>query len=151
MPSAVNIVALSGNLTKDPELRQLPSGTSICKMRLAFNERVKDRDGQWGDRANYVDLTVWGAHGENCAKYLQRGSAVFVSGRLRWQEWEAQDGTKRQGYEVVCDSVIFGSRPNEDGTGRSSEPTQRGGGGSYGVPTSQPTSRPVDDDDDIPF
>ena len=67
----INRVVISGNLTKDPELRQLPSGNSVCKLRMAVNTRVKDRDsGQWTDRPNYFDVTVWGGQGESVAKYL---------------------------------------------------------------------------------
>jgi single-strand DNA-binding protein len=108
MPSNINRVVLVGNLTRDPELRTTPSGTSVCKLRLAVNERTKDPStGQWGDRANYFDVTVWGNQGESCAQYLAKGRPVAVDGRLQWREWDAQDGTKRQAVEIVADSVQF--------------------------------------------
>src|SRR3954447_21559843 len=108
MPSNINRVVLVGNLTRDPELRTTPSGTSVCKLRLAVNERTKDAStGQWGDRANYFDVTVWGNQGESCAQYLAKGRPVAVDGRLQWREWDAQDGTKRQAVEIVADSVQF--------------------------------------------
>src|SRR5580765_3865392 len=112
MPSNINRVVLVGNLTRDPELRTTPSGTSVCKLRIAVNERAKDpATGQWGDRANYFDVTVWGAQGESCAQYLAKGRPLAVDGRLQWREWDAQDGTKRQAVEIVADSVQFlGSR-----------------------------------------
>jgi single-strand DNA-binding protein len=115
----INRVVISGNLTKDPELRQLPSGNSVCKLRMAVNTRVKDRDsGQWGDRPNYFDVTVWGAQGENCANYLSKGRPVAVEGRLDWREWEAQDGSKRQAVEIIANSVQFlGSRSDNAGGG----------------------------------
>ena len=104
----INRVVISGNLTKDPELRQLPSGNSVCKLRMAVNTRVKDRDsGQWTDKPNYFDVTVWGGQGENVAKYLSRGSGLIVDGRLEWREWDAQDGTKRQAVEIIADSTQF--------------------------------------------
>jgi len=113
----INRVVLVGNLTRDPELRTTPSGTSVCKLRLAVNERTKDpATGQWGDRANYFDVTVWGNQGESCAQYLAKGRPVAVDGRLQWREWDAQDGTKRQAVEIIADSVQFlGSRQDAEG------------------------------------
>ena len=94
----VNRVVVSGNLTRDPELRQLPGGSSVCKLRIAVNTRKKDRDtNQWNDVPNYFDVTVWGAQGENVAKYLQKGSPLLIDGRLEWREWQAQDGSEPPG------------------------------------------------------
>ena len=104
----INRVVLVGNLTRDPELRQTPSGTSVCKLRLAVNTRHKDNaTGQWGDKPNYFDVTVWGNQGESCAQFLAKGRAVGVDGRLDWREWEAQDGTKRQAVEIIAETVQF--------------------------------------------
>ena len=110
--SNINVVAITGNLTKDPELRSTPSGTSVCKLRVAVNSRRKDgQSGEWVDKPNYFDVTVWGAQGENCANYLSKGRPVAVQGRLDWREWESQDGGKRQAVEIIADSVQFlGSR-----------------------------------------
>ena len=110
--SNVNRVVITGNLTRDPELRSLPSGTSVCNLRVAVNSRRKDNEsGEWIDEPNYFDVTVWGAQGENCANYLSKGRPVAVDGRLRWREWEAQDGSKRQAVEIVAQTVQFlGSR-----------------------------------------
>ena len=106
--SNINRVLVTGNLTKDPELRSTPSGTSICKLRIAVNSRRKDASGQWVDKPNYFDVTVWGAQGENCAQYLQKGRGVAVDGRLDWREWEATDGSgKRQAVEIIADTVQF--------------------------------------------
>ena len=104
--SNINRVVMTGNLTADPELRSTPSGASICKLRLANNTREKRGD-EWTDYANYFDVTVWGAQGENVAKYMSKGSPVCVDGRLRWREWTDKDGNKRQGVEVIADSVQF--------------------------------------------
>ena len=108
----INRVILTGNLTSDPELSTLPSGTSVCKLRLAVNRRYKDQaSGEWVEKPNYFDIKVWGAQGENCANYLSKGRPVAIDGRLEWREWEAQDGSKRQAVEVVADIVQFlGSR-----------------------------------------
>ena len=89
----INRVIITGNLTADPELRSLPSGTSVCKLRVACNTRRKDDStGEWVDKPNYFDVTVWGAQGENCARYLSKGRPVAIDGRLEWREWETQDG-----------------------------------------------------------
>ena len=119
----INRVILTGNLTRDPELRSTNSGFNICSLRLAVNNRRKDgQTGQWVDEPNYFDITVFGAQGENCAKYLSRGRPVAIDGKLRWREWESQNGEKRQAVEVVADSVQF--LQGGDGGG--------GGGGNYG-------------------
>src|SRR5688572_25022419 len=117
--SNINVVAITGNLTKDPELRSTPSGTSVCKLRVAVNSRRKDgQSGEWVDKPNYFDVTVWGAQGENCANYLSKGRPVAVEGRLDWREWESQDGGKRQAVEIIANSVQFlGSRSDNPGTG----------------------------------
>ena len=112
----INRVVLVGNLTKDPELRHTPSGTAVCKLRLAVNTRQKDPQGNWGDKPNYFDVTVWGNQGESCAQYLSKGHPVGVDGRLDWREWEAQDGSKRQAVEIIADTVQFlGSREGGGG------------------------------------
>jgi single-strand DNA-binding protein len=143
--ASINRVVLVGNLTRDPELRHTPSGTAVCSLRLAVNTRRKDETGQWVDKPNYFDVTVWGAQGERCAQYLAKGRPVAIDGRLEWREWEAQDGGKRQAVEVVADSVQFlGSREGGEG-----------GGGGY-IPAGAPQASTDDfpsspTDDDIPF
>ena len=115
----INRVVITGNLTRDPELRSTPGGTSVCSLRVAVNSRRKESDsGQWVDKPNYFDVTVWGAQGENCAQYLAKGRPVAVDGRLNWREWEAQDGSKRQSVDIIADSVQFlGSRDAAQGNG----------------------------------
>jgi single-strand DNA-binding protein len=118
---------------------------AVCSLRLAVNSRRKDESGNWTDKPNYFDITVWGAQGENCAQYLAKGRPVGVQGRLEWREWDAQDGTKRQAVEVTANTVQFlGGRGDE------------GGGGQQFVPAgaSQPSSADFPAaaaDDDIPF
>ena len=139
----INRVVLVGNLTRDPELRHTPSGTAVCKLRLAVNTRQKDASGNWGDKPNYFDVTVWGNQGESCAQYLSKGRPVGVDGRLDWREWEAQDGTKRQAVEIIADSVQFlggrgegGGEPQYVPAAAAAEGADFGSGGT---------------DDDIPF
>jgi single-strand DNA-binding protein len=107
MAGSINRVVIVGNLTRDPEMRVTPGGTSVCQLRIAVNERVKDQSsGEWGDRPNYFDVNVFGAQGERCGQWLARGRQVAVEGRLRWSEWE-RDGQKRQKVDIVADNVQF--------------------------------------------
>jgi single-strand DNA-binding protein len=145
----VNRVVVSGNLTRDPELRQLQGGNSVCKLRIAVNTRKKDKDSnQWSDHPIYFDVTVWGAQGENVAKYLQKGSPLLIDGRLEWREWQAQDGTNRQSVEIIAENTQFiGGRDGASGQGGSG-----GGGGEFAPgPDRGLQSVPAADDDDIPF
>ncbi len=148
----VNVVVITGNLTKDPELRTTPNGTSVCKLRVAVNSRRKDSaSGDWVDKPNYFDVTVWGAQGENCATYLSKGRPVAVEGRLDWREWEAQDGSKRQAVEIIANSVQFlGSRGDAPASGNGIQ-----GGSDVPADTSdfegEKASVGSGGDDDIPF
>src|SRR4051795_4909060 len=124
----INRVVLTGNLTRDPELRTTPSGMSVCSLRIASNSRRKDQSGNWVDKPNYFDVTVWGAQGENCANYLSKGRPVAIEGRLDWREWEAKEGGgKRQAVQIIANTVQFlGSR---DGSGGGGEGEGGQGGG----------------------
>jgi single-strand DNA-binding protein len=117
----------TGNLTADPELRALPSGTSVCNMRIACNTRRKNGStGEWEDKPNYFNVTVWGKQGENCAQYLAKGRPVAIDGRLDWHEWQDKDtGQKRSAVTIIADSVQFlgGRKDGED-----SQDHTRGGG-----------------------
>jgi single-strand DNA-binding protein len=155
----INRVVMTGNLTADPELRSLPSGMSVCSLRIACNTRRKDPTTQeWVDKPNYFNVTVWGAQGENAARFLSKGRPVAIDGRLEWREWEAQDGTKRQATDIIADSVQFlGSRDDVSGGGPS-EGRQAGNGVSTGsdVPVDERDFQPAPvtggtGDDDIPF
>jgi single-strand DNA-binding protein len=104
--NSINTVVISGNLTRDPELKTTPSGTSVCSMRVAVNDSIKDQQtGEWKDRPNYLNVDVFKGHGEWCARTFSKGSGVVVSGRLRWREWDAPDGQKREFLSVVGDKV----------------------------------------------
>src|SRR5256885_3884146 len=107
----INRVVLTGNLTRDPELRSTPGGTSVCSLRIATNTRRKDQSGNWVDKPNYFDVTVWGAQGENCAQYLQKGRPVAVDGRLEWREWQDKDGNQRPaGGSIAHSRPVLRSR-----------------------------------------
>jgi single-strand DNA-binding protein len=110
----INRVVLLGNLTRDPEVRALASGTSVCRMRVACNTRRRNAEtGEWDDKPNFFDVAVFGASGEACGTFLEKGRPVAVDGRLEWHEWETADGQRRQSVEIIADSVQFlgGHRP----------------------------------------
>ena len=158
--SNVNVVVITGNLTKDPELRHTGGGTAVCEMRVAVNSRRKDQSGNWVDKPNFFDVVVWGAQGENCSTYLSKGRPVAVEGRLDWSEWEAKDGSgKRQAVRIIANSVQFlGSRDGGSGGGGNGN----GNGGGF-APTSDVPADTSDfegaaapaggggGEDDIPF
>src|SRR3954447_4856033 len=146
--SNINRVVITGNLTRDPELRSTGSGTSVCSLRIASNSRTKDGSGNWVDKPNYFDVSVWGAQGENCTQYLAKVRPVAVDGRLNWREWQDQQGNKRQSIDIIADSVQFlGSRDGGDNGGRF--PPQS----DVPADTSDYQSEPAGGagDDDIPF
>lgn len=123
--ASINRVVLVGNLTKDPEMKTTPSGLAVCTMRIAVNtSRKKGDTGEWVDEPNYFTITTFGGQAENCGRFLQRGRAIAVDGRLRWSEWEAKDGSgKRERVEVIADTVQFiGPRDGDTGGGGSSAP-----------------------------
>jgi single-strand DNA-binding protein len=155
----INRIVMTGNLTADPELRSLPSGTSVCSMRIACNTRRKNAStGEWEDKPNYFNVTVWGAQGENVARYLSKGRPVAIDGRMEWREWEAQDGSKRQATDIIADSVQFLGSPGESsaaGGERFGEPPAAAAPGGEGVRIDQGDFEPAPvapgGDDDIPF
>jgi single-strand DNA-binding protein len=108
--SNINRVVLLGRLTRDPELRTLPSGASVCDLRLACNGKRREADGSYSERPNYFDVNVYGSQGENVARYLSKGSAVAVDGRLEWREWETAEQQRRQAVRIVAESVQFVDR-----------------------------------------
>lgn len=137
MANSLNTVALVGNLTRDPELKQLPSGAAVTELSIAVNERVK-RGEEWEDYGNFFDVTVWGRQAENAVKYLAKGRPVAVQGRLRQERWENENGDKRSKVKVVAHTIQFlGSRENGSQ------------GASGGNP--QPEHTPAASQDDLPF
>jgi len=142
----INRVVLVGNLTKDPELRHTPGGTPVCQLRVAVNSRRRDESGNWVDKPNYFDVSVFGNQAESAAQYLAKGRPVGIDGRLDWREWDATDGSgKRQAVQIIADTVQFlGGRDGGEG----------GGGGNQFVPAGASEGGadfPAATDDDIPF
>lgn len=130
----VNRVVVTGNLTADPDLRQLRGGSSLCRLRIACSTRRRQPDGTWGEKPNYFDVVVWGAQGDAAKRILTKGSPVAVDGRLEWRELTTESGEKRQAIEIIADNVEFlGGRSAGQQPG-ASEPQQ------FEV-----------DDDDVPF
>jgi single-strand DNA-binding protein len=109
----INRVVLVGRLIRDPELRALPSGTSVCGLRIACNSSYKDADGELVERPNYFDVSAYGAAGESVSRYMRRGSRVAVDGRLEWREWETAEQERRQAVSIVADTVQFLDSPGE--------------------------------------
>src|ERR1700730_10059011 len=110
---AINRVVLIGRLTRDPEWRALPSGTSVCALRIACNSFRKEQDGELTERPNYFDVSVFGPAGESVAHYMRRGRRGAVDGRLEWREWETADNQKRQAVSIVADTVQFLDAPED--------------------------------------
>ena len=152
----INRVVLTGNLTRDPELRSLPSGNSVCSLRIACNGRRKNNaTNQWEDVPNYFDITVWGAQGENCHRYLSKGRPVAVDGRLQWREFNDKEGNKRQAVDIVAESVQFLSSPQEGSSGNSNgfSSSVRAAESDVPIDTGDFDRTPVSTgaDEDIPF
>ena len=153
----INRVVITGNLTRDPELRATSGGAgiSVCKLGIAVNTRKKGGDGNWEEKPNYFRVTVFGKQAENCAAYLKKGRPVAIDGRLEWSSWE-QDGVKRESIDIIADTVQFLGGRDEAGGGN-------GNGFSSGVQSVE-SDVPIDtgdfetapvaagaSDEDIPF
>lgn len=104
---AVNRVVIIARLTRDPELRSTASGVSVCNLRVACNTRRRDESGEWADRPNYFDVSVFGAAADSVHTYTRRGSRVAVDGRLEWREWETSEQQRRQAVSIVADTIQF--------------------------------------------
>lgn len=163
MARSLNQVFLMGNLTRDPELRQIPSGQSVCSFSLALNRSYKSADGEWQEATDYIDITAWGPLGERVAQYLTKGRRCLVQGRLQSRSWE-QDGQKRSKVEVNAQDVTF---LDSRGSGGGDSPAGGDGGFESAAPANEapkPSKAPKKDEvviedigdepinlDDIPF
>lgn len=107
MAASLNRVFLMGNLTRDPELRYIPSGQAVLNFSLAVNRVYMAQSGEKKQETCFVRIVVWGRRAEVCNEYLRKGDPAFVEGRLQSRSWEAPDGSKRSTIEVVADSVQF--------------------------------------------
>lgn len=117
MAASLNRVLLIGNLTRDPELRYLPSGQAVTTFTLAVNRVYNSAAGEKKEDTCFIRVVVWARRAEVCNEYLRKGSPVFVEGRLQSRTWEAQDGSKRSSIEVVAGNVQFLSRGNREAGG----------------------------------
>ena len=152
--SNINRVVITGNLTRDPELRSLPSGNSVCSLRVACNGRRRNPSTQeWEDQPNYFDVTVWGAQGDNCSRFLSKGRGVAIDGRLQWREWTDKEGQKRQSVDIVADSVQFLGGRDDAGNGNGFSSGARATESDVPIDTGDFERTPVgaSTDEDIPF
>jgi single-strand DNA-binding protein len=149
--ASFNRVILLGNLTRDPELRYVPSGTAVTDIGLAVNDRRKSADGQWVEDTTFVDVTLWGRTAEVAGEYLSKGSPVLIEGRLKLDTWETNDGQKRSKLKVVGDRMqLLGGRGGGSGGRPASRQedtsySQAETGDDYGPPPPGPP------DNEIPF
>lgn len=137
-----NRVILVGNVTRDVELRYIPSGLAVTDLGLAVNDRRKNASGEWVEETTFVDVTLWGRQAEVASEYLGKGAPVLIEGRLRLDTWEAQDGQKRSKLRVVGERMQLLPRGG-GGAGPS--------GGSASHPDQQEHQHAGPPDDDIPF
>ena len=144
MAGDINRVTLVGRLTRDPELRHLPSGSPVLQMGLAVNGRQKDDGGNWIDKPNFFDIKVFGNQAEMLAQHLSKGRRVGIDGRLDWSSWEAQDGSKRSKVEIVAFTVQFLDSRGEGGEQREYVPAGD-------ITADRSDFGPSSADDDIPF
>lgn len=150
--ASFNRVILVGNLTRDPELRYLPSGTAVAEIGMAVNERVKKND-QWTDEVNFFDVTLWGRTAEVANEYLSKGSPLLIEGRLKYDTWE-KDGQKRSKVKIIGEKMqmLSGGGGGGGGGGRSAPQRQpaasKPSGSGYDDYSSPPSMPP---DDEIPF
>lgn len=149
--ASLNKVLLIGNLTQDPELRRIPSGTAVSTLRLAVSESFQSKTGERVERTVFLDVDVWDRQAENCAQYLAKGSPVFVEGRLQLDSWDDKEtGQKRSRLKVRADRVQFlssGTRREGGGPLRDAPPSAGpSDAGSFDEPLSKPS-----DDEEIPF
>lgn len=119
--ASMNKVILMGNLTRDPELKDLPSGTSLCNMGLALNETYTDKSGKKVEKVCFVDVIVWERQAQTCAQYLKKGSPVLIEGRLELSEWKTKEGETRSKLKVRADRVQFISSGRRDEGGERSQ------------------------------
>jgi single-strand DNA-binding protein len=150
----INRVVLTGNLTRDPELRSTGNGLAVCKLGIAVNTRRKNSNtGDWEEKANFFRVTVFGRQAESCNAYLKKGRAVAIDGRLEWSQYE-RDGQTRESIDIIADNVQFLGGRDDAGNGN---------GFSSSVPATE-SDVPIDTgdfgtapvaagaaDDDIPF
>lgn len=133
--ASFNRVILMGNLTRDPELRYLPSNAAVCEFGLAVNRRWRDKDGNQQEDVCFVDVSAWGRQGETIHQYMAKGRSILIEGRLKFDTWTAQDGAKRSKLSVVVENFTFvGDRGGPGSPDRSNGGGEQGGYGGGGAP-----------------
>lgn len=138
--ASVNKVILIGNLGRDPELKSTQSGAAVCNFSIAATEKWKGKDGDWQESTEWHKITAWGKQAENCDKYLNKGSSVYVEGRLETRSWDGKDGEKKYSTDIVAQKVVF--LGGGQGATRGHSPSS---------PSQHNESPGTPDDDDIPF
>ncbi|MEN9913125.1 MAG: hypothetical protein RLY66_533 [Candidatus Parcubacteria bacterium] len=147
----LNKAFIIGNLTRDPELKALPSGIKVCSFSLATNRSFKDKEGTRQDSTEYHNITAFGRTGELVAQYLKKGSQAYVEGRLQTRSWDGKDGEKKYRTEIIAETVQFGSRPT---TGAPSSSASSGAKApEAGEPSGDKIDYPTEEinPEDIPF
>ena len=152
----LNKALIAGNLTRDPELRSLPSGQKVASFSVATNRFWKDQSGQRQQATDYHNIVVFGIQGENAAKFLNKGSQVLIEGRIQTRSWEGQDGKKNYRTEIVADRVQFGQKGSGGGGDNQSQaaPSADESSQAPAAGNQVPTIEYPDDDinpEDIPF
>ncbi len=145
---SINKACISGNLGRDPELRASASGTAVCQFSVCVSDRRKNRQGEWEDVPNWVDVAFFGSRAESIHKHLAKGSLVFVSGRLHQSTWEARDGQRRSKLEIVGDDIHFGGGGSQ-GRQRPARPEPQPGFGCQDQPGFDASAGAYDEE--IPF
>lgn len=161
MAASFNKVMLMGNLTRDPELRYIPSGQAVTTFTIAVNRSYASQQGEKKEEVSFIRCVVWARRAEVCNEYLKKGSPVFVEGRLQSRSWEAQDGSKRSTLEVIAQNVQFLSSGGSRGGSSQSVPMDEDIDAAMfdaGPPANKGASSPVSvseselqPDDEIPF
>jgi len=146
--ASLNKVMLIGNLGKDPEVRYTTSGTAVASFSLATSERFKNKGGEWEDKTEWHNVTLWGRLAEIAGEYLAKGKTVYIEGRLQTRKWQDRDGRDRYTTEIVADKMQMlgakGEGGGRQGAGRGPDDAGQGSSSGYEEPVFNP-------DDDIPF
>ncbi len=145
--ASFNRVILVGNVTRDIELRHIPSGTAVTDLSIAVNERIK-RNEQWVDDVNFFDVTLWGRTAEIASMYLQKGSPVLIEGRLKQDTWEQEDGQKRSKVKIIGERMQMLGAKSGNAPHASPSDSTSSGSSSAPVATSLQSAPP---DDEVPF
>ena len=148
MAANLNKVFLMGNLTRDPELRYVPSGTAVANFTLAVNRIYKDSSGEKKEDASFIRIVVWGKMAEVCGEYLSKGRPVLVEGRLKSRSWEGPDGQRKSALDVVANNVQFiGSRSDKASSGSAPEKSRKNDEGVESIDLDEQS----DIGDEVPF